>query len=197
MTMMYTTQYIIRDEGLTGIESPLLSHSSDIAFLKWKRACEKSQTDVKSLKHIFISVILTPSTQDVVATVLKNMGTPITDRADFWNNHLPGWEQKLTFQPDSDEGKALYGTVQVKGIMWMLVQHREHLGHKAIKSISVFRGGNSPGERVFGPIFYIELEDVQSDGVQPAAGQSEVGQSGAKQQSRAVPAGVGQLRSKL
>jgi hypothetical protein len=197
MTMMYTTEYIIRDEGLTGIESPPLSHSSDIAFLEWKRACGKSQTDVKSLKHIFISVIVTPSTQDVVATVLKNKGKTITDRADFWANQLPGWEQKLTFQSDSDEGKALYGTVQLKGIMWMLVQHREHLGQKAIKSVSVFRGGDSPRERVYGPTFYIELEDVQSVDVQPAAGQSEAGQLGAKQQSGAGLSGARKLRSKL
>lgn len=72
----------------------------------------------------------------------------------------------------------------------MLVQHREHLGQKAITSISVFRG-ESHGKAA-GPTFYIELEDVQSGGEQPAAGQSEAEQSGAKQQS-----GAGQLRSKL
>ena len=179
MTMTYSTQHIIERYRLgPEVVSPPLSHNSDMTFLAWKRTCARYQTDLKSLKHIFISIIMTPETQNVVASVMQNMGCPITDRADVWNKQLPGWEQKLTFQPNSDEGKALHGTVQIKGVMWMLVQHREHLGQKAIKSISVFRG--EAHGKVSGPTFYIELEDVQSGGVQPAAGQSGAGQSRSK-----------------
>jgi hypothetical protein len=168
MTMMYSPQHMIQERGLVGIESPPLSHSFDMSFLEWKRACDKSRTDLKSLEHIFIHVVVTASTQNVVASILHSMGKPITDRSDVWGNQLPRWEQKLTYQPDSDEGKALLGTVQLKGIMWMLVQHREHLGQKAIKSISLFRGvypetgPDTSGPKVHGPDFYIELEDVQS-----------------------------------
>ena len=183
MTMMYTTKYQIDLQGLEGIESPPLSRSSDIAFLEWKRACDKSKTDLKSLKHIFISVVVTPETRHVVATILKDMGKPITDAADVWANQLPGWAQKLTFHPDSDEGKVMFGTIQLKGIMWMLVQHREHLGHKAIKSVSIFRGGPPETDYgpPFGPTFYIELEDVQSGAGPSGAGQSGSKQSGSKQ----------------
>ena len=166
MTMTYSTQHKTKEKGLTGFTNPPLSHSSDITFLEWKRACDKHKTDPKSLKHIFISVILTPTTQDIVVSILRNQGRPITDRADVWGNQLPTWEQKLTFLPDSDDGKALHATVQLKGIMWMLIQHREHLGKKAVKSISLFRGA-LPGAagpdfetEVHGPTFYIELEDV-------------------------------------
>lgn len=94
-----------------------------------------------------------------MASILQTMGKPVADRNDVWNNQLPKWDQRLTFQPTSDEGKALQGTVQLQGIMWMLVQHREHLGRKAVRSISVF-GGDYPA--VYGPTFYIELEDLQS-----------------------------------
>lgn len=166
MTMTYSTQQKIIQYHLNEIESPPLSHSSDMAFLAWKRSCEKHQTDLKSLRHIFISIVTTPSTQNVVASILRNRGTRFTDRADLWTNQLPRWGQKLTFLHDSDEGKALHGTVQLKAITWMLVQHREHLGMKAVKSISLFRGvlpgsGAKP-DILKGPTFYIELEDVQS-----------------------------------
>lgn len=159
MLMTYSTQRRIQQYHLAPeIVSPPLSHMSDMTFLAWKGVCAKYQTDLKSLKHIFISIIMTPETQNVVASIMQSMGTHITDREDVWNNQLHGWEQKLTFQPNSDEGKALHGTVQIKGIMWMLVQHRASLGQKAIKSISIFRGEGHG--HVSGPTFYIELEDV-------------------------------------
>ena len=189
----YSPQHIIIDRRLVGIESPPLSHSSDMCFLEWKRACDESRTDLKSLKHIFIHIVVTPETQNVVASILKSMGKPITDQADVWGNQLPRWEQKLTFQPDSDDGKALQGTVQLKSIMWMLVQHRQHLGKKAIKSISLFRRvlpGTGPDfdPKVRGPTFYIELEDLQlgavagpSGSTQSVSKQSGSQQSGSKQ----------------
>jgi hypothetical protein len=132
-----------------------------MAFLDWKRACEKYNADPKLLKHIFISVVLTKSTQEVVRQVFEAMG-----RA--WNSELdvPKWEHRLNFQPGSNEGRALLATVQLKGIFWMLVQHRQHLGKKAIKQISLFRDDltgedeeHDPISR--GPSIYIELENVQ------------------------------------
>lgn len=194
MTMMYSPQYIIQDRGLVGIESPPLSRSSDMGFLEWKRACDKSRTDLKSLKHIFMHVVVMPSTQNVVASILHSMGKPTTDRHDVWGNQLPRWEQKLTYQPESDEGKALLGTVQLKGIMWMLVQHREHLGQKAIKSISLFRGvypetgPDTPGPKVHGPDFWIELEDVQSGATAGRIRRSDK-PSGGQSPARKAPGG--------
>ena len=163
MTMMFSTQQMIKQRGLPGIglESPPLSHSSDIAFLEWKRACEVSQTDLKSLRHIFIDTVVTMATQLVVISIMGVEGNSMTSRLDAWTYTLPPWEQKLTFQADSDERKALLGTVQLRGIMWMLVQHREHLGHKAVRSISLFRNVDPEEDRshrtlhVMGPNFYI------------------------------------------
>ena len=145
---------------------PPLSHHSDIAFLEWKRACAEHQRDLKSLKHIFISVVLTHATQDVVADIMNNKGWPHAGWADMWSKQLPLWEQRLSFTLDSNEGKALLGTVKLKGIVWMLIQHREHLGRKTIKTISLFRdelsGINDSWDADFrGPSMYIELEDIQ------------------------------------
>lgn len=129
-----------------------------MTFLEWKRACTKYNTDPKTLKHIIISVIKTDSTQQVV--------THITGRTTSDWGSLPLWPQKLTFQPDSDEGKALLGTIQLKGIMWMLIQHREQLGKKAIKTICVFKDDMTGKSEMYdpekrGPSLYVELEDVE------------------------------------
>jgi hypothetical protein len=143
------------------IVAPPLSHNSDMAFLDWKRACTKYNADPKLLKHIFISVVLTKSTQEVVRQVSGAMGRE-------WNSELdvPKWEQRLTFQPGSNEGRALLATLQLKGIFWMLVQHRQHLGKKAIKQISLFRDDLTGQDEEYdpisrGPSIYIELENVQ------------------------------------
>lgn len=189
--MTYSTQHEIKKKNLAGYQSPPLSHSSDITFLERQRACTKYKTDPKTLKHMFISVVKTPDTQQVVATILHSTGKPLTSWADLWGTQLPLWDQKTTFQQNSNEGRALLGTIQLKGIMWMLVQHREHLGKKAIRSISVFRddltGSNKwwdPENR--GPSFYIELEDVQSGAGPsgsgpPGSGPSGSGKTGAGQ----------------
>lgn len=198
--MAYSTQHKIKEKQPAGIENPPLSRSSDMTFLAWKRACEKHKTDPQSLKHVFISIVMTPKTQQVVASILQKMGKPIDDRADVWGNQTPRWEQKLTFQPDSDEGKALLGTIQLKGVVWTLLQHRAHIGWKTIKSISVFRGEWSGSDRdsqtrVYGPSFYIELEDVQSRAGPSGSGPSGSGPSGSGK-SGSRKSGLGQSGSK-
>lgn len=158
----YSTQYKIKEKGLDklNIVSPPLSHASDMAFLDWKRACTKYHTDLKSLKHVFLSVIVTDTTQEVVDDIYWRQGKELTS----WED-IPLWEHRLVVQPDSDEGKALLGTDQLKIVMWMLVQHREHLGRKTIKQMSVFKDeltgiSDEYDANYRGPSIYLELEDV-------------------------------------
>lgn len=148
--------------GENKVVSPPLSHKSDMAFLEWKRACTKYNTNPKVLKHIFLSVIMTDSTQQVVDHVFHSkMGRVLSSWSD-----LPLWDQRLTLQPNTEEFDALLATVQLKGIMWMLLQHREQLGKKYIKKMCIFKDeitgvvpDNDPEDR--GPSIYLELEDVQ------------------------------------
>ena len=135
--MAYSTQYWIDLHDLDqqfGTISPPLSHQSDMAFLDWNRACTEHDVNPKNLKHIFLSVITTPETQQVVDHVFaETMGRSLNSVAD-----LPLWDKRMTLMPETDEFEALVATAQVKGIVWMLLQHREHLGKKTIKQISVF-----------------------------------------------------------
>lgn len=136
-------------------ESPPLSHESDMAFLDWMRACNAHHTDPKSLKHIFLSIILNDTTKEVVKKALANKSYNIDDD---WVR-LPSWDGRVTFELDSKEGRAVLATFQVKGIMWMLIQHRHHLGMKKFKRISVFKDSD-PEREVRGPSVHLELEDI-------------------------------------
>jgi len=144
------------------IVSPPLSHKSDMAFLDWKRACAKYATNPNTLRHIFLSNIKFEATQQAVQYVFNaKMG----HFPSSWSD-LPLWDQKMTFLPDTEGYQALLATVQLKGIFWMLLQHREQLGKKSIKEISIFKDdimgigeGNDPEDR--GPSIYIEVENVE------------------------------------
>lgn len=170
--------------------SPPLSHKSDANFLEWQRACEKTNTNLKTLKHIFLSVITTDATQQIVDKIYaEKTGFASRGWADF-----PVWNQRMTVEPDSDEFLALLASVQVKGIVWMLLQHREQLGQKTITKMSVFKDEvtGEPGYDALhrGPCLYIELGDVQSGAGKPAAGKTGTGPSGAGP-SRAGPSVAG------
>jgi hypothetical protein len=100
----------------------------------------------------------------------------------------------LTVEADTDEYLALLASVQLKGIMWMLLQHREQLGHKTITRISVFKD-EVTGEVGYdalhrGPCVYIELGDVQSGAGNTGAGPSGAGKAVAGP-SGSGPSGAG------
>lgn len=174
-----------------GSESLPLSHQSDMAFLDWKRACTKYNTNTNTLKHIFLSVITTPATKEVVHHVYEaKMGHALGSMGD-----LPLWDQRITVEPGTDEFFALFATVQIKGIMWMLLQHREELGKKTIKIMCIFKDeitgvvpGNEPEER--GPSIYLELADVQSGGAQSGGVKSGSAKPGSVQSGGVKSGGV-------
>jgi hypothetical protein len=189
ISLAYSTQYWIEKKDFDkhlGIESPPLSHQSDMAFLEWKRACTKYNTNTNTLKHIFFSVIRAHEMQEVV----HHIHTAKTGREMESMSDLPLWDKRITLEPGTDEFLALFATVQVKGIMWMLLQHREHLGHKTIKKMCIFldeRTGVDDDYEPRGPSIYIELGDVQSGAGKTGAGPSVAGKTGAG------PSGAGPL----
>lgn len=129
-----------------------------MAFLDWKRACMKYNINPQTLNHIFITVIQTPETAEVFKHIFSRLGRTLNDLGDF-----PTWEHKLTFMPDTDDGKALMATAQLKGVFWMLMQHREELGRKTFDKIFVFKDDDSgSGDEVplrdRGPTMHVMLK---------------------------------------
>lgn len=126
-------------------------------FLDWQRACAIHNVEPKSLKHVFLALVRTPESQVAIEEAFVYIKHPLTNG---WKE-LPEWEDpKSRFALDTEAGRLLLGTVQVKGIMWMLLQHREYFGNKAVKRLSVFKP-SSTMSRQPEPNMYLELEDVQ------------------------------------
>lgn len=90
------------------------------------------------------------------------------------------WQERRSFQPESDEGEALLGTPSGYGVLWMLLR-QPALRHLTVKRVCVF--GRWASGRVVaalytivaGPHLYIELGDrptrTSNDGQHGEAGQ--------------------------
>lgn len=156
ITLGFSTDYIIRKRKLhlNEIQSPPLSHKSDLTFLEWKRACAQSHSSMKNLRHIFLSVILTPETHEAVRLIYAKMDRAVEDFS-----QLPKWAEKDCWTPEEESGRVLLGTIQVQGLVWMFLQHRAGLGKKEIKRVCVFGDTNEVDEGR-GPSVYVEVRGV-------------------------------------
>lgn len=155
---VFSTQHLIASWGgsaETGYENPPLSHLSDMAFLDYMRACETHQADVENLRHIFISVVTARQLQSVVKEIFEQRRRPIQNF-----DELPRWAERVCLSPNIHLGQAIMGTVQLQGIVWMLLQHRQQLGWKTVRQVCIFKDTdeNQPGR---GPSIYVELENVR------------------------------------
>jgi hypothetical protein len=75
-TMSFSTQFGIEKSNLAsnGIISPPLSHASDMTCSEWLKVCAKYNTNIKTLKHMFIISIFTESTRQLFRQVLYELG---------------------------------------------------------------------------------------------------------------------------
>lgn len=156
ITLGYSTDYVIRKHKLhlNEIQSPPLSHKSDLIFLEWKRACAASHSSMKNLKHIFLAVILTPETHEAVRLIYSKTGKELSSFA-----ALPKWAAKDCWTPEEESGRVLLGTIQVQGLVWMFLQHRAGLGKKRVKRLCVF-GDENEVDVGRGPSVYVEVRGV-------------------------------------
>ena len=118
------------------------------------------------------------------------------------------WNERITLEPGTEDFQLLHSTVQVKGIVWMLLQHREQLGKKLVKKICLFKDEitGTPGydPLLRGPSMYFELEDAPSGNAQTSnaqagnakAGDSQAGnaQAGNVQSGSAQTSNAGRIR---
>lgn len=117
---------------------PPLYHWSDIAYLQWLMTSTfaSSQTPVVTpspapIKYIFRLSIHNVKTYSVLNHIMEKSGRSTYDA---W----PG----VTFDIDSEEGKAILGTPNGAGTAWLLIQHRRELGHRKIEKVTVFYAEN-------------------------------------------------------
>jgi len=105
------------------LDVPDLKHWSDVAFLQWKlKATEDSE-----LRYVLRYNVLNVLTESVV----KSIHTANATETLPW----PGTSYSAT----SLEGQALLGTPNGSSVAYLLIQHKQELGHKTVDKITVFR----------------------------------------------------------
>ncbi|RYN55588.1 hypothetical protein AA0114_g3153 [Alternaria tenuissima] len=110
------------DAGDKGyIDLPLLRHWSDVAFLQYLSSFHSPLVQPISLNYIFRIQIQSSETLLVLNKIIKMHGRSMYE---LW----PG----ITFDIQSEEGKAILGTPHGSGVAWMLIQHSKALRERTI-----------------------------------------------------------------
>ncbi|KAK4546125.1 hypothetical protein LTR36_002262 [Oleoguttula mirabilis] len=137
------------------IVPPPLKQWSDVAFLEYQAECQAQNHDMKNLKYIFRYGCQNYDTSYVVDAIFD------PDQANPDNvEQAPLWSQRKVYTLDTEQGKALLGTPNGNGIAWFLIQHRQQLGQKRVKSVSIFRENEREGVTYTGPCLLFEIEEA-------------------------------------
>ncbi|EME87055.1 uncharacterized protein MYCFIDRAFT_77170 [Pseudocercospora fijiensis CIRAD86] len=125
---------------------------SDVVWVGREEASAKYKEDnagdgnaVKNLEHVFQYNIVTESTEDILRMVT---GQRDPKAVGVW----PG----VSYPIEEPQGLAVLGTVHGAGVAWMLSQHKEAMGVRAIDRINVFNC--DPGAPCW--CIYLHISDV-------------------------------------
>ena len=113
---------------------PDLCRWSDIVYLTWKHVCGNDPEKIKNLRAIVRQNITNPVTKNMLAHVLK-MHFPKDEPV----GRAPEWPERRKITPDMEGFNAMLSTPNIRGIVWLLVQHRKKgfAGKKIISSLTV------------------------------------------------------------
>ena len=147
---------------------PELSHWSDVAFLQWKSlgtSTASLNNTIPELKVVFRSNIVNTVTQDVCEHIVGKLRAKRAEEqgaGEIDEKWFPTWPG-VSFGVEEEEARALCGTPNGKGVLWMLAQHSEELGRKTVDKITLFYG--EEGIRWAGetPNLVFWFKDVEKD----------------------------------
>ncbi|CAK4034563.1 Hypothetical predicted protein [Lecanosticta acicola] len=152
-------------KGTIEAQIPKLHKMSDVVFLEYIQRAKNNKHDPKGLRYIFHNVVETESTNEVIEHVLKSKGCPRQP----WEYHgrsgdfriPPDWKDRVTVTPNEEGFKALLRSNQGAFVAWMLLQHRQQLGHKRVKQIVIYQDTDPMENGYRGPSLMLEVENVQ------------------------------------
>ena len=118
-----------------------LTHWSDVVFLQYDELCTRSIDDVevKGLKYVVRNQIDTPETTDMVFEACNRHG----NQYKMGVHGPPMFAERWILKPDSNvesERSAFYAILSTPhgaGVTFLLAEHKDRMGRKTIKSISV------------------------------------------------------------
>jgi hypothetical protein len=107
---------------------PKLKFWSDVTFLEFQKFMYDSGQPIDALKAVWHRAIINPNTRDLAAQL---------SAVDDWTD-VPDWPGK-DFKPGTDGFAALIGSDNGKGVVYLLLQHREQLGIRTIINARVWK----------------------------------------------------------
>lgn len=113
---------------------PDLQLWSDVVFLEWAKRAGGADS-IKDLKFVLRLWIVNVETCDVIAHALRRLH-PAREES-----RLVHFENEADIPVESEEGKALLGTPNGRGVAWLLVRHRRQLGRKTVAGVRVWVDG--------------------------------------------------------
>ncbi|KAM0718204.1 hypothetical protein Q7P37_006536 [Cladosporium fusiforme] len=142
-----------RNPPVTGDPNPFpkLRFWSDVTFLEYQKFMQDTDESLDQLKAVWHRMIINPKTRDLAARLF--------DVAE-WTD-VPDWPGK-DFSPGSDDFNAIIGSDNGKGVVFLLLQHREQLGTKSIAKARVWKDHTLH-------ILYTFDDDTCSDGDDPSS----------------------------
>jgi hypothetical protein len=110
---------------------PKLAHWSDVACLQWHTAT-RHKTPVPNLRSVDRDHVVNSTTVQVVKAILS--------KREEWTPDGYVWHRpRYMFTPESDDFKALLGTPHGAGVAYLLIQHKEILGHRVVQRVEVVK----------------------------------------------------------
>jgi hypothetical protein len=106
---------------------PPLHHWSDVAFLQYASTFPSPPPSPLPLNYICRITIQNIETYTLLQKVIEKHGH---DTYFEW----PG----LSFEAESEEGKAILGTPSGSGVAWMLGQRKKEFGGREVERVTVF-----------------------------------------------------------
>jgi hypothetical protein len=126
---------------------PKLAHCSDVGYLQW-RLLTHDLFPTPELRIIARDQVVNPTTVRVVKHILSKM---TVWKEETW--HRP----QYVFTPESNDFLALLGSPNGAGVAYLLIQHKEGLGHKCVEKIKVMKkAGDLMDAGYMRIVFYIE-----------------------------------------
>jgi hypothetical protein len=127
----YGPEYMISLPGNRGRNLPLpaVRRWSDVIFVEWQHETRRRPLGVGELKWIFRYNIANPTSRAVTVEALRRDGG------------RRGWPG-VSFHACSENGEAIIGTPNGRGIVWLLATYKRQFGAKTIESVRVWLTGH-------------------------------------------------------
>ncbi|KAK2023992.1 hypothetical protein LX32DRAFT_697499 [Colletotrichum zoysiae] len=106
---------------------PELSHVSDVVYFQWLEACREKNVSPRNIRTIWSVWVTYAPAFGVVQQAVRDAG----------KQKIPAWNERLTFSMDTRQGLAILGSTPGAASALLLIQHKETLGLKKIKDVTV------------------------------------------------------------